>query len=241
MSNNLTLDQVAGSQDQKEVTINDQAGQLDAALTEALAVLVTVSNVFTLSTLQFQRAQIFVVDEDGGSPATAAITLTVPSIPRGLFTVLNNTAFPLTVEVAAQPLASPVVKAVSGLSLLYCDGTNVFNAGRMGHYDAGDAFTGSPTTSQVVFQYIFPREVTLPEDLTNSQGTAGTASTGTATFDVKKNGANVGTMVFTASTTATFTMASDTVYAAGDVLEISAPAVVDATLADLIFTLAGVL
>jgi hypothetical protein len=34
MSNNLALSQVAAAQNQKEVTINDQAGQLDAALTE---------------------------------------------------------------------------------------------------------------------------------------------------------------------------------------------------------------
>ena len=32
MSNNLSLSQVAAAQNQKEVTINDQAGQLDAAL-----------------------------------------------------------------------------------------------------------------------------------------------------------------------------------------------------------------
>ena len=32
MSNNLNLSQVAAAQNQKEVTINDQAGQLDAAL-----------------------------------------------------------------------------------------------------------------------------------------------------------------------------------------------------------------
>jgi hypothetical protein len=33
MSNNLALAQVAAAQNNKEVTINDQAGQLDAALT----------------------------------------------------------------------------------------------------------------------------------------------------------------------------------------------------------------
>jgi hypothetical protein len=34
MSNNLALAHVAAAQNQKEVTINDQAGQLDAGLTD---------------------------------------------------------------------------------------------------------------------------------------------------------------------------------------------------------------
>jgi hypothetical protein len=39
-ASNLALTQVAAAQNQKEVTINAQAGQLDAALTEILSVLV---------------------------------------------------------------------------------------------------------------------------------------------------------------------------------------------------------
>jgi hypothetical protein len=37
MSNNLELAQVAAAQNQKEVTINDQAGQLDAGLTDKVS------------------------------------------------------------------------------------------------------------------------------------------------------------------------------------------------------------
>ena len=49
MSNNLNLSQVAAAQNQKEVTINDQAGQLDAALTEVLTVEVDDSNAYVLT------------------------------------------------------------------------------------------------------------------------------------------------------------------------------------------------
>jgi hypothetical protein len=38
MSNNLGLSQIAATQSNKHVTANDQAGQLDAALTEVLSV-----------------------------------------------------------------------------------------------------------------------------------------------------------------------------------------------------------
>ena len=41
MSNNLELAQVAAAQNQKEVTINDQAGQLDAGLTDKVDVALT--------------------------------------------------------------------------------------------------------------------------------------------------------------------------------------------------------
>ena len=38
MSNNLELAQVAAAQNSKETTINDQAGQLDAGLTDKVEV-----------------------------------------------------------------------------------------------------------------------------------------------------------------------------------------------------------
>ena len=41
MSNNLELAQVAAAQNKKEVTINDQAGQLDAGLTDKVDVALT--------------------------------------------------------------------------------------------------------------------------------------------------------------------------------------------------------
>lgn len=241
MSNNLNLDQVAGNQDLKEVTINDQAGQLDAALTDTLAVAVTSSNAVTLTSAQFQRAQFLVIDEDGGDPATAAITITVPAVSRGLFTVVNNTAFVVTIEISGQTKTSPTIKATGGMVLLICDGSDVTVSGAAGTYDIGSAFGGTPTASEVIFEFVFPRDITLPAGLTDSQGKAGVAATGSTTFDIKKNGANVGTMIFAAAgTVATFAMATDAVFVAGDTLSIAGPGTADATIAGLIFTIVGV-
>lgn len=73
-----------------------------------------------------------------------------------------------------------------------------------------------------------------------SQGTTGTAATAVATFELEKNNVNVGTMVFaTTATTATFVMTSATTFNAGDVLTLVAPAVPDATLANLAWTFMG--
>ena len=49
MSNNLALTQVVESQNDKEITINDQAAQLDAALTEVLTIQVDDTNAYVLT------------------------------------------------------------------------------------------------------------------------------------------------------------------------------------------------
>ena len=68
-----------------------------------------------------------------------------------------------------------------------------------------------------------------------------TAATVATAFNIQRNNTNVGMMVFTASAaTATFTMSSATVFTAGDVLTVVAPATPDATLANLAWTFMGI-
>ncbi|MEX2647555.1 MAG: hypothetical protein WD673_00920 [Alphaproteobacteria bacterium] len=86
------------------------------------------------------------------------------------------------------------------------------------------------------------RRTRFEVDLAGSQGSAGTAATSQADFDLRRNGTSFGTMRFAASaTTATFIAASEIVLEPGDVLGVVAPASPDATLADVGFTLAGAL
>lgn len=104
----------------------------------------------------------------------------------------------------------------------------------------GTFLNGMPTAGLVLQRYVFATAVTFPVGLTGSQATAAVAATTTATFNVLKNGANVGAMVFSASATnATFTMTTATTFNAGDVLTLVAPASPDATLADLAWTFMG--
>lgn len=128
MSNNLDIDQVAAGQNQKETTINDANGQLDAALTDTVTISVTSSNSYTLSNDEFRRYEFFTIDEDGGDPADADITLTVPAIKRGLFVIINDTAFTVTVEISGQSETAPDV-ATTDRTLLSCDGSDVRLAG----------------------------------------------------------------------------------------------------------------
>jgi hypothetical protein len=102
------------------------------------------------------------------------------------------------------------------------------------------SFAGLTTANLVIQRYVFAGTVLFPIGLTGSQGTAGVAATAITTYSIRKNGSNVGTMVFAAgATTATFMMASATTFMAGDVLTMVAPASPDTTLANLAWTLVG--
>lgn len=106
-------------------------------------------------------------------------------------------------------------------------------------FNVSGSFSGSPTASQVIFHYAFAFGVTFPTTFDGSVGSATVASTGTATFNITKNGSNIGTMVFTSAATATFTLASPTSFNSGDILEIVAPGSPDGTLANIAWTLLG--
>jgi hypothetical protein len=123
MTNNLNLSQVAAAQNQTEVTINDQAGELDAALTEVLSVVVDDANAATLTDAKFRRHFFIDVDPDT-TPPDGAVTIEVPAIRRGLLAVRNNTEQTVTVTVDSQPLTAPAI-AAGEAALLSCDGTNV--------------------------------------------------------------------------------------------------------------------
>lgn len=238
MTNNLSRTEVAESQNQKEVTINDSDGVLDAAITATLAVPVDTTNAVTLTAAQWTRNVIFKVDEASAGPATGAITVTVPATTRGLFVIINNTAFTVTVTIASQTITAPVV-AAGALALLSSDGINVQRpSGSDESYDVGGTHQGVPTADLVIFQFLAPRAFTIPA--TSGQAKAGTAATAQTNFSLQKNGTTFGTMRFAAAaTTATFVNVTATSFAAGDELRIVAPSTPDTTLADLVFSLAG--
>jgi Protein of unknown function (DUF2793) len=107
-------------------------------------------------------------------------------------------------------------------------------------YDVGSFLEPAPTASQVVLRHVFARQVIFASGLSPSQGVAGTAATAQTDYDIQKNGSSVGTMRFAAAgTVASFIMASQTTFAAGDKLTVIAAATPDATLAKVSFTLAG--
>jgi hypothetical protein len=269
MSNNLDLSQVAAAQNQKEVTINDQAAQLDAALTDVLTVAVDDSNTATLTAEQFRRAFFFVITEDT-TPPDDAITITVPAVVRGLFKVINHTAQAVSVEVSGQSGTAPST-APGKAAILSCDGADVRSAaggtladlddlsiagpsqGQMLRFDGAvwvneatpyDLMTFLPGTfneGDLMLRLVFNRSVAFSADLAGSAGYAGMNATSTAVLDLHKNGSPIGTIIFTnAGASATFALSGGASFAAGDHLEIINANPADPTLADISLALKGI-
>jgi hypothetical protein len=232
VSNNLALSQVAAAQNQKEVTINDQAGQLDAAISEVDAFLVGDGNVLTLTAEQFRRHVAFDLQPDSPGP-DASVTLTVPAIKRGIFVVLNGTGFAVQVAIDSQPLTGPIVEDGSA-AVLYCDGTNVQTvAAATGGvatltYDFGFSFPGGPPSAdEVLSKVVIPRDITIPADMAGASGHVDVNPDAQLDIDVTVDGAtSIGTIAISTLGVFTFTTADNDPQpvAAGSVVRFVGPA-----------------
>lgn len=234
MSANLNAPALVGGQANPEITVNDAIGVMDAAITGLL--VIDLTNNVALTALQYRSAIRFSI-----TPAGVAKTLTLQAIKRLVF-VSNESANSITVALGTTNFAL----AAGGAAMVYTDGTAnglVFwlltSTTAPVPYDLGVFIPGAPTGSQVVLRFNVVRAFTLPASLTGSVATAGAASTGTATFTIKRNGAAIGTIVYTTSATATFTFASAITFAANDIITIEAPGTADATLSDVAFNFKG--
>lgn len=95
------------------------------------------------------------------------------------------------------------------------------------------------SASEVIAASIYIDKLYFPAQMAKSQARALTTSTGTAVCLIKKNGAQIATMTFSAgnATPAFANMASAVTVSAGDYITIEAPASPDATLYGVIVTL----
>ena len=102
-----------------------------------------------------------------------------------------------------------------------------------------DQTSGAPEADEVMLSRIIPAAIVLPASMTGSSCKAGVAATAQTDFDVQKNGSSIATIRFAAAgTTASFINAGADTFAAGDILKVVAPSSPDATLADIVMTLA---
>lgn len=109
-------------------------------------------------------------------------------------------------------------------------------------YDLTLWWYGKPPGSQVLLRVKLARAVTFADDFTGSTcAAADVAATASAAFLIKKNGTQIGTATYGAGgNVATFSTTGGAVsYAAGDLLEVVAPATPDATLEGIAIVLAG--
>lgn len=107
-------------------------------------------------------------------------------------------------------------------------------------YDIALYDTDRPATGEQITKWVAPTAVTFRASLSESKGRADVAAAADAVFSLRKNGVQFATMTFAlGASSATFVCASDTAFAADDILTIIAPTPRDATLAGVAATIVG--
>jgi hypothetical protein len=100
--------------------------------------------------------------------------------------------------------------------------------------------SGPTTANLVIGRFAFCSTAIFAYNFAESQAVAAVPATAATTYLIQKNGTTVGTMAFAiGATVATFTQSGTLAFNSGDVLTVVAPAIPDATLAELSWTLAG--
>lgn len=231
MSSNLGAPALVGGQANPETTSNDAVGRLDAAMTEKL--VVDLTNNVVLTTAQYQSSFWFSV-----TPAGVAKTLTLPAVKR-LVWITNGGANSISVVKGSTSIAL----GVGGSAFYYTDGTangllQVDVTGTKA-FDIGVFIPGKPTAGQIVLRFSAVRAFNLPASLTGSVFSSGVASAANVVFTIKKNGASIGTIAFSTSSTGVPTFASAVSFAINDLLTIEAPAVADTTMQDIALDFLG--
>lgn len=111
-------------------------------------------------------------------------------------------------------------------------------AQKWSQHDLAGGFFFTPDASVIVTRFVCASPFNLPINLTGSQGVTRTPPSADIDFDIQKNQVSVGTMTVTAAGAVTFVMAVAQSFAAGDVLEVVAPATLNG-IAQTAYTLKG--
>lgn len=233
---NLGIGHIAENQASKEVTANDAFDKLDLAITNAKALDVTAGNV-TVSDADYRGAFAFNI----GAVSTAGRTVTLPQIER-IVTVTNDAAS--TASVSLVRGTASVTLAPGAARVVYTDGTanglqSLLHGSATGVIDIGFSKLGKPIGSELVLYMPVGRPLRFPASMPGSYAKARVAATASYTITLKKNSTSFATVAWSAAgTSATFTAASNTDFAAGDVLSVECPVAADATIEDIGFLFA---
>lgn len=107
--------------------------------------------------------------------------------------------------------------------------------------DLGLFINGQPLAEEVVYRTVLARELTLAGNMAGSYAYVGVnPTTAAAAFLIKRNGSSIGQVIIGTSGTASFTTngpGDSQVFAAGDLLEVTAPTTQNASMADISITL----
>lgn len=229
----LTLDELAASQSQPHVPLNASLRRLDAVAPPGSPV-------------------IAIQNAPPGSPADGDRYI-VGTSPSGDW-VGHEDALAAYIGTGWEYFTPEVgwVVSVQALAALYVygfgsptgwDELETGGGGGATVVDLGMFFPGTPGSSQLMFKFVAARAFTFPANFAGAYGHIGTNPTGSFVMDVSLEGAGIGTITVSTGGAFTFATTSGTskAVAAGEVIEIEAPASTDATAADISATLVGAL
>lgn len=231
---NLNAPFITAAQDQKEVTANAAFARFDAALTETLAVSVASGNAVPTAE---QVRPAFRLAVTGASTAGRTVTLPILKKPHVISLDAASTNSVSIVRGTASVTVYP-----GATVLVMTDGTTN-GLVRLGEHGVDRSVVwvrGAPSADEIVARWqVQEASVVLP-NLLGWDAQADTAADASAVFSVRKNGTAVGTLTWAAAgtvpTLATTAGAAQS-FAAGDYIDVRAPASADATLSDIFFHL----
>jgi Protein of unknown function (DUF2793) len=127
-----------------------------------------------------------------------------------------------------------VFNYADGMKRLF-DGTNwIFE----NPYHISGFFNATPASSDVLLRHVFTDSVIVPVNLAGSKVSTSVNPATVFPMNVTKNGASVGTITISVAGLVTLSSAALS-FAAGDILEIVAPAIADTAIAKTAFTIKG--
>lgn len=100
---------------------------------------------------------------------------------------------------------------------------------------------GQPDAGELVMQYGVTDNISFPAGLAGSVAFPGTPAAATATFDIFKNGDSIGSITFAPSPLVSVAFPTQINCVPGDIITLTAPASVDASLSDVSFSLVATL
>lgn len=234
----LATPEVDQTQGNKYITMNTLVALTQGASNKTLDSNTTGNLV--LGEADFTRYFIYKARGRAG-----AYDITLPdavnvSNPERVFIVWNaDTTYVATVKAATTPGATVTLQP-GQVALCYRNGVDTYSilsgtAGSSLIYDIGFFVPGLPGAGAEVLRFKTPRAFTIVGNAAGSTGSTGVLPTGTAAFDIKKNGSSVGSISFSTLGVATFSTSAGAAvaFAVGDILTIIAPGSQDATMANI--------
>lgn len=240
---NIPRSHIQQGQVRKELTANVAMDAIAARMTDQATIDLTGETTSTtLAGLIVGTSRVLrLVSADESLtilfPLDATYDAEDPTALEGEWTVVNASGYAHTLQAVA---GSETITVANGYSqLVRFDGAELYPIGGpvptgfKGEYHAQVSSKETLTAGQASNVHLVMVPARLLATAPGSTGYAGAAPTGDTVLAIHKNGVSVGTVTFAAAaSSATFSVASDVDFAAGDRLQMVGPDPADNTFAD---------